>query len=71
MHVANNSGSMPCLRALMAGGPGGKLQKGDAGVNAVDEYGKTALDRALEQNYAAEVATILRDELGGKRAADL
>ena len=32
--------------------------------------GKTALDWALEGNRA-EVAAMLRDELGGKRAADL
>ena len=61
-------GSVPCLRALAAGGPGGALV-GDA-VNAVSKHGRTALDWALEMNHA-ECAAVLRDELGGKRAADL
>ena len=63
------SGSVPCLRALAAGGPGGALA-GDA-VNAVDKHnGRTALDWALDCNHP-EFAAVLRDELGGKRAADL
>ena len=63
------SGSVPCLRALAAGGPGGVLV-GDA-VNAVNtSTGNTALDTAL--NYDRhECAAVLRDELGGKRAAEL
>ena len=70
MNAANNSGSVPCLRALVAGGPGGALV-GDAYINAVSMYGgKTALDYALEKNRA-EFATVLRDELKGKRGADL
>ena len=71
MQAAFHSGSVPCLRALAAGGPGGALV-GDA-VNAVSKYyggGRTALDFALEDNLA-EFAAVLRDELGGKRAADL
>ena len=63
------NGSVPCLRALAAGGPGGALV-GDA-VNAVSkDDGKTALDYALQWNYA-ECAAVLRNELGGKRGADL
>ena len=69
MLIACFEGSVLCLRALAAGGPGGKLE-GDAAVNAVDHNGDTALDHALEQNFA-EVTAILRNELGGKRAADL
>ena len=42
---------------------------GDA-VNAMDNDSKTPLDWALEKNHA-EFAAVLRDELGGKRAADL
>ena len=61
------SGSVPCLRALAAGGPGGAL--GDA-VNAVSNHGVTALDYAVQRNKD-EAAACLRDELGGKRAADL
>ena len=68
MGAAYHSGSVPCLRALAAGGPGGALV-GDA-VNAVDQFGKTALDHALKYNRA-EFAAVLRDELGGKRAAEL
>ena len=69
MHAAYHSGSVSCLRALAAGGPGGALV-GDA-VNAVNKkYGRTALDWALARNHA-EFAAVLRDELGGKRAADL
>ena len=69
MYAALNSGSVPCLRALAAGGPGGALV-GDA-VNAVDmHYDMTALGLALEWNHA-EFAAVLRDELGGKRAADV
>ena len=60
--------SVACLRALAAGGPGGKLE-GDA-VNAATKGGTTALDFAMEEKYA-ELAAVLRDELGGKRAADL
>ena len=66
MRAAFVSGSVPCLRALAAGGPGGALV-GDA-VNAVSN--ETALDWALDRNHA-EFAAVLRDELGGKRAADL
>ena len=69
MFAALNNGSVACLRALAAGGPGGKLE-GDAAVNAVSRSGKTALDYALENDHA-EFAAVLRDELGGKRAADL
>ena len=68
MKAACISGSVPCLRALVAGGPGGALV-GDA-VNAVNKYGETALDHALEEDHP-EFAAVLRDELGGKRAADL
>lgn len=68
MRAARFSGSVPILRALVAGGPGGALV-GDA-VNAVNTHGKTALDYALEQDRA-EFAAVLRDELGGKRKADL
>ena len=42
----------------------------DDAVNAVNKDDKTALDRALNYNRA-EFAAVLRDELGGKRAADL
>ena len=59
------SGSVPVLRALAAGGPGGVLA-GDA-VNAVNGDGRTALDYAGFFEFAA----VLRDELGGKRAAEL
>jgi ankyrin repeat protein len=68
MGAAIDSGSVPCLRALAAGGPGGALV-GDA-VNAVDSDGNTALDVALDMNHA-EFAAVLRDELGGKRGDDL
>ena len=63
--------SVPSLRVMMAGGPGGKLE-GDAAVNAVfeEDDNKTALDRALDSDFT-EFAAVLRDELGGKRAADL
>ena len=48
MVAAECSGSVPCLRALAAGGPGGAL--GDA-VNAVHpRYKQTALDLAEENN---------------------
>ena len=67
MNAATNNGSVPCLRALAAGGPGSALA-GDA-VNVVDKNGGTALDWALGNN--AEFAAVLRDELGGKRGADL
>ena len=66
MYAAWQSGSVPCLRALAAGGPGGAL--GDA-VNALWN-GKTVLDLAVQYNKD-EAAACLRDELGGKRAADL
>ena len=66
MNAAYSSGSVPCLEALAAGGPGGAL--GDA-VNAMDKDGDTALDDAVSQNHD-EYAAVLR-ELGGKRAADL
>ena len=70
MIAAKYNGSVPILHALVAGGPGGALA-GDA-VNAVDgEYGRTALDNALANRNHAEFAAVLRDELGGKRAADL
>ena len=67
MYAAYHSGSVPCLRALAAGGPGGAL--GDA-VNALYDGRKTALDFAVQFNKD-EAAACLRDELGGKRAADL
>ena len=67
MIAAYHSGSVPCLRALAAGGPGGAL--GDA-VNALDKNGRTALALAVKYNMD-EAAACLRDELGGKRAADL
>ncbi len=74
MYAAYHSGSVPCLRALAAGGPGGAL--GDA-VNALrycNYYAwngkKTALDFAKWKNHD-KAAACLRDELGGKRAADL
>ena len=66
--LSDDSGSVPCLRALAAGGPGGA--RGGNAVNAGDEDGKTALDYALEKNHA-EFAAVLRDALGGKRAAAL
>ena len=66
MSAAGDSGSVPCLRALAAGGPGGAL--GDA-VNAL-WGGETALDKAVRNNKD-EAAAYLRDKLGGKRAADL
>ena len=65
MLAAYISGSVPCLRTLAAGGPGGAL--GDT-VNAVYN-GETALDMAVRRNKD-EAAACLR-ELGGKRAADL
>ena len=64
----HHDGSVASLRALAAGGPGGKLE--GAAVNAVNSDGMTALDMA-ETNQLTELAAVLRDELGGKRAADL
>ena len=60
-----------CLRALVAGGPGGALS-GDT-VNAVDSDGDTALDWAffLPDKRNVEMAAVLRYELGGKRGAEL
>ena len=66
MLAACNSDSVPCLRALAAGGPGGAL--GDA-VNALFR-GRTAPDFAVRFNKD-EATACLRDEPGGKRAADL
>lgn len=54
--------------------PGGRGTGGAvASVNAVSiTVRKTALDYALENSrQAAEFAAVLRNELGGKRAADL
>ena len=68
MYAAIHSGSVPCLRALAAGGPGGALV-GDA-VNAVTKGNNAAFDFAVDKNNA-EFAAVLRDELGGKRGADL
>ena len=49
---------------------GARASAGDA-INAVSKFfGMTALDHALERN-PTEVAAVLRDELGGQRAADL
>ena len=69
----DGAGSLPCLRALVAGGPGGALA-GDA-VNAVNKsYGMTALDIALTtgglNTNSTEFVAVLR-KLGGKRAQDL
>ena len=69
MWVAMFSGSVPCLRALAAGGPGGALV-GDAVNTVCKDEGITALDLAQEANNA-EFEAVLHDELGGKRAADL
>ena len=67
LYLAYHNGSVECLRALAAGGPGGALE----GVNAVHGRDKeTALDIAMSNNYD-EFAEVLRDELGGKRGADL
>ena len=65
--ASEQSGSVPCLRLLVAGGAGGKLE-GDA-VNVLGQFGKTALDHVDSNN--TEFVAVLRDELGGKRAADL
>ena len=66
MSAAYTSGSVPCLRALAAGGPGGAL---GATVNAL-LGSQTALALAVPLDKD-EAAACLRDELGGKRAADL
>jgi ankyrin repeat protein len=64
--LAAYKGSVACLRALRAGGPGGAFTS----VNAVNSEGKTALDEAEGKNHS-EAAAFLRDELGALRAADL
>ena len=70
--AAAYSGSVPILRALVAGGPGGKLVGDD--VNAEDtrfrNWRKTALDYALDEDHV-EFASVLRDEFGGKQGVRL
>ena len=56
---AARSGSVPCLRALVSGGPGGALV-GDA-VNAQTADGDTALDFADHAEFA-----VVLEELGGR-----
>ena len=69
MTAAHDSGSVPCLRALAAGGPGGKLDgnaKANNAINAVDSSGKTALDFAAESDHKQFAAALKK--LGGKSA---
>ena len=69
--AAFHSGSVPCLRALLAGGPGGALSVDHVNATFGDGADKqTALDFAFEAGHG-EFAKVLRGELGGKTAKEL
>ena len=63
MYAARDSGSVPCLRALVSGGPGGALDS-DCSINAEATGGMTALDLAYMYGHAKFAAVL--EELGGR-----
>ena len=70
--LAAMRGHVDCLRALGEGATGGGADGGLrlSSVNAVNEYGRTALDYA-EMRRRTEAAAFLRDELGARKGSDL
>ena len=72
--LAAMRGHVGCLRALGEGATGGGADGAGhhelASVNAVNDYGRTALDYA-EMRRRTEAAAFLRDELGAKLGKDI